>query len=65
MTSTGRPDGQAILINDFIGEYTRYRLLAERALEQMPDDALNADANSAAMIVFHMSGNPKSRFTLR
>lgn len=67
MMSTGRPDGQAIRINDFIGEYTRYRLLAERALAQMPDDALNAvpvsDANSAAMIVFHMRGNLKSRFT--
>jgi hypothetical protein len=55
------------LTDDFRGEYTRYRLLGEKALAQMPDDSLNrvfaADGNSAAMIVRHISGNLISRFT--
>ena len=55
------------MIEDFRGEYRRYRLLAEGALAQMPDSALNhvpsPDGNSAAMIVRHMSGNLISRFT--
>jgi uncharacterized damage-inducible protein DinB len=52
---------------DFIDEYKRYRLIGERALAQIPDAALNhvpaPDGNSAAMIVFHISGNLKSRFS--
>jgi uncharacterized damage-inducible protein DinB len=56
-----------MLIADFRSEYARYRQLAEKAMSQMPDDLLNrvpaTDANSAAMIVRHMSGNFVSRFT--
>ena len=56
-----------MLIADFRSEYARYRQLAEKALAQMPDAELNRvpapDANSAAMIVRHMSGNLISRFT--
>jgi uncharacterized damage-inducible protein DinB len=55
------------MIEDFRSEFERYRLLAEKALAQMPDSALNTvtapDGNSAAMIVRHMSGNLVSRFT--
>lgn len=55
------------MIDDFRTEYRRYRDLAERALAQVPDAALNRvpspEANSAAMIVRHMSGNLTSRFT--
>jgi uncharacterized damage-inducible protein DinB len=55
------------MIEDFRSELERYRLLAEKALAQMPDEALNTvtapDGNSAAMIVRHMSGNLVSRFT--
>jgi uncharacterized damage-inducible protein DinB len=55
------------MIEDFRSEYERYRLLAEKALAQMPDDALNRvpsrEGNSAAMIVRHVSGNLTSRFT--
>lgn len=55
------------MLQDFIDEYTRYRLIGQRALAQMPDAALNhlpaVDGNSAAMIVFHVSGNLTSRFT--
>jgi uncharacterized damage-inducible protein DinB len=54
------------MIDDFQAEYRRYRLLGEKALAQMPDAALNhvpaPEANSAAMIVRHMSGNLRSRF---
>jgi uncharacterized damage-inducible protein DinB len=56
-----------MLIADFRTEYARYRELAEKALAQMPDGELNRvpapDANSAAMVVRHMSGNLVSRFT--
>jgi hypothetical protein len=55
------------MIEDFRSEYERYRLLAEKALAQMPDAALNRvpvpDGNSVAMIVRHVSGNLVSRFT--
>jgi len=55
------------MLEDFIGEYKRYRILGQRALDQLPDAALNTvpavDANSAAMIVYHVSGNLTSRFT--
>lgn len=56
-----------MLLADFRTEYERYRQLAEKAMSQMPDEMLNhvpaRDANSAAMIVRHMSGNFVSRFT--
>ena len=55
------------LLDDFASEYARYRALGERALEQMPDSALNhvpsPEGNSAAMLVRHVSGNFASRFT--
>ncbi|MDB4914903.1 MAG: hypothetical protein JWM95_2547 [Gemmatimonadetes bacterium] len=61
------PHGGRTIIDDFAGEYRRYRTLGEKAFAQMSDDALNhvpaADANSVAMIVHHMSGNLRSRFT--
>jgi uncharacterized damage-inducible protein DinB len=55
------------MIDDFRSEYRRYRVIADRALAQLPDAALNRvpapDGNSAAMIVRHVSGNLSSRFT--
>lgn len=55
------------LIEKFATEFHYYRQLAERAMATVPDDALNRvpapDANSIAMIVRHMSGNLRSRFT--
>ena len=48
-------------------EFQRYRTLAERALEQVPEDKLNTPGfpggNSLAVIVWHVSGNLRSRFT--
>jgi hypothetical protein len=56
-----------MLLEDFTSEFARYRTIGERALEQIPDAALNrvpaADANSVAMIVRHIGGNLRSRFT--
>ncbi|MFY9608673.1 MAG: DUF1572 family protein [Blastocatellia bacterium] len=55
------------MITDFVGEYTRYRIVGEKAMRQVSDDALNkvlgADNNSIATIVRHISGNLLSRFT--
>lgn len=54
------------LIASIEGEYRRYKTLAEGALDQLADSALAADAgtgNSIATIVWHVSGNLKSRFT--
>jgi uncharacterized damage-inducible protein DinB len=49
------------------GEYRRYKKLGEGAFEQTNDDELvtepAADGNSIAMIVWHVSGNLRSRFT--
>jgi Protein of unknown function (DUF1572) len=48
-------------------EYQRYQVLAERALDQVADDALHApgpgDGNSLTTIVWHVAGNLRSRFT--
>jgi hypothetical protein len=56
-----------MLIDDFRSEYTRWRHTAEKAIAQMPDDALNhvpsPEGNSVAMLVRHVSGNLVSRFT--
>ena len=55
------------LIEHFAVEFRRYRDLADKAMAQVPDDALNRvpyqDANSIAMVVRHISGNLRSRFT--
>lgn len=55
------------MLSDFVSEFKRYRTLGEKALAQMPDEALNRvtadEGNSAAMIVRHIGGNLLSRFT--
>ena len=56
-----------MLIDDFRSEYSRWRQVAEKAIAQMPDEALNhvpsPEGNSVAMLVRHVSGNLVSRFT--
>lgn len=56
-----------MFVQSFIDEYTRYRLLGEKAIAQASDGALNhvpvGDGNSIAMIVRHVSGNLTSRFS--
>ncbi len=48
-------------------EYRRYKGLAERAVEQVGEDQLAQvpapESNSIAIVVWHVSGNLKSRFT--
>jgi len=55
------------LVGDFTREFHRYREAAEKAIAQIPDEALNhvpaTEANSIAMLVRHISGNLRSRFT--
>ena len=67
MMTSLRPDG---LMNELLAhidaEYRLYKRLGEGALRQMEADDLVADpenANSAAVIVWHLSGNLESRFT--
>jgi hypothetical protein len=48
------------------GEYRRYKALAERAIEQLPDGQLSQavpDGNSITSLVWHVAGNLASRFT--
>ena len=55
------------MIENFLKEYQAYRRLGLKAIAQVSDDALNqvlgADNNSIAVIVRHISGNLRSRFT--
>jgi Protein of unknown function (DUF1572) len=53
--------------NDSLAVFEHYKRLAERALEQAPDEALNmsldGESNSISVIVKHMAGNMRSRWT--
>jgi hypothetical protein len=52
---------------DAIALFRNYKQLAERAMAQAPDEALTAaldpESNSVAIIVKHMYGNMRSRWT--
>jgi len=56
-----------MIIESINTEYRRYKSLAEMALGQVRDDdlhqVLGEDGNSIAVIMNHISGNLKSRFT--
>ena len=51
----------------FVGEYKRYKILLEASLSKMSDEdffkVLAPSMNSVAVIVKHISGNFRSRFT--
>ena len=53
-------------LQDSIGLFHYYKKLADRAMAQCPDEALfvslDAESNSIALIVKHMSGNMRSRW---
>lgn len=55
------------MVSSVIGEFRRYKALGDAALAQLHDDELTkADAsgsNSAVMLVWHIGGNLRSRFT--
>jgi hypothetical protein len=54
-------------LKDALAVLRQYKRLAERAMEQVTDDqlfvAIDAEANSIAIIVKHMVGNMRSRWT--
>jgi hypothetical protein len=54
-------------VEDSLGVFRYYKRLAERAMEQVTDDqlfvALDEEMNSIAVIVKHMAGNMRSRWT--
>src|SRR5271154_1872928 len=54
-------------LEDSLAVFRQYKKLAERAIEQVKDDelraALDEENNSIAIIVKHMYGNMRSRFT--
>jgi hypothetical protein len=54
-------------IEDSLAIFRQYKKVAELAMEQVTDEqltaALDAESNSIAIIVKHMSGNMRSRFT--
>lgn len=54
-------------VEDSIGVFRQYKKLAERALEQVTDDQLfgelDGENNCIAIIMKHMAGNMRSRFT--
>src|SRR6516164_7604286 len=55
------------IVSSIEGEWRRYKALGEGALRQLRDDELGknapGDGNSVAIIVWHIAGNLKSRFT--
>ncbi len=54
-------------VEDALSLFRYYKRLAERAMEQVTDEqlfiALDREANSIAIIVKHMAGNMRSRWT--
>lgn len=56
-----------VYLADIVRAFRNYRALAEKALSQVSDEqlgiALDADGNSIAVILQHVSGNLRSRFS--
>jgi hypothetical protein len=54
-------------LKDSIGVFHYYKKLAEQAMAQAPDDALftilDPESNSIAVVVKHLAGNMRSRWT--
>ena len=54
-------------LDDALAEFRKYRKFAEKALAQVSDDewarTLDPESNSLALIVKHLSGNLRSRWT--
>ena len=55
------------IVSSIEGEWRRYKVLGEGALRQLRDEELGtsglSNGNSVAVIVWHIAGNLKSRFT--
>ena len=56
-----------MVVTTFVREFHKIRQLADRAIAQLTDDQLHArldpEANSVAMLMAHMAGNIRSRWT--
>lgn len=56
-----------LVLQDVSAAFRRQKDLAERAIEQLPDDAffraIDAESNSVAVLVKHIAGNFRSRWT--
>ena len=56
-----------MVIESIISEYKRYKSLTQLAVEQLSEEELHRkfgdDGNSIAIIIKHLTGNLKSRFT--
>ncbi len=54
-------------INSVKNQFKQYKVLAEKAIDQVPDEKIdwqyNPETNSIAIIVKHLAGNMVSRFT--
>jgi Protein of unknown function (DUF1572) len=54
-------------IQSVLSIFTQYKTMAEKAIEQVPDEKLSwqygPETNSIAIIIKHLSGNMLSRFT--
>lgn len=54
-------------ISSVKNQFKQYKTLAEKAIDQVPDDKIdwqyNPETNSIAIIVKHLAGNMRSRFT--
>ena len=54
-------------LEDALESFRQYKLLAERAMAQVTDEQLNAqldpESNSIALLVKHIAGNMRSRWT--
>ncbi len=56
------------MIEDFVSEFARYRVIAEKAIGQVSDEeglnrVFGEDNNSIAIVMRHIGGNLRSRFT--
>ena len=60
-------DFRAAYLRDILRTYRMYKTLGDRAIAQVSDDDLHAlvdpEANSIAIVVKHLAGNLRSRFT--
>ncbi len=72
MASTEEPgvvslDIGGMFLQDAVRQFKTYKLMAERAVAQIDDDALfhapDPRSNSIALIMKHMAGNMRSRWT--
>ena len=56
----------SLYLRDVLDEFRKYKTMAERAINQLDDDAffatLDDEANSVAILVKHMAGNMRSRW---